>query len=170
MYAGHFAVALALKTVEPRTPGWALALSVGVLDILFGMFVALGIEAARPPGVLVLPWSHTLVTAPLWAALFALLFRRHGWRVMLVLAVGVWSHWLLDLAVHGADLPLWPGSKTLLGYRAIFGGNAGWFETSVVVVACAWYVRSARRDVSYGRSITGSIAVVLVCLALEWTQ
>jgi hypothetical protein len=170
MYAGHFAVALALKTVEPRTPSWALALSVGVLDVLFGVLVALGIEAALPGGALVLPWSHTLLTAPVWALLFALLFRHHGGRVMLVLAAGVWSHWLLDLAVHRPDLPLWPGSATHLGYHAIFGGNAGWFETLVVVVAGAWYARASTRDPTYGRSVVGSLAVVLVCLAMEWTQ
>jgi membrane-bound metal-dependent hydrolase YbcI (DUF457 family) len=170
MYAGHFAVALALKTVEPRTPSWALALAVGVLDILFGILVSLGVEASLPGGTLVLPWSHALLTVPIWALLFALPFRRAGRRAMLVLAAAVWSHLLLDLAVHRADIPVWPGSTTLLGFQSIFGGNAGWFEILVVALSCAWYARSATRDTSYGRSVSGSISVVLVCLVLEWTQ
>jgi hypothetical protein len=89
---------------------------------------------------------------------------------MLVLAMGVWSHWLRDLAVHAADMPLWPESTTRLGFHAVCGGNAGWFEILVVAICCVRSARRARSEARFGRSVTGSVAVVLVCLALEWTQ
>src|SRR5207245_2720535 len=51
MYAGHFAAALALKARQPRAPTWGLLVGVAVLDLLFGVFVLLGIERVTPtPG------------------------------------------------------------------------------------------------------------------------
>ncbi|MGZ3430155.1 MAG: hypothetical protein ACXVCV_26065, partial [Polyangia bacterium] len=67
MYAGHIASALAMKAKEPRAPTWALVLGVGVLDVLFGIFVPLGIERATltpdvSPGFRLdfIDWSHSL--------------------------------------------------------------------------------------------------------------
>ena len=67
MYAGHFAAALALKGLQPRAPTWALLVGVALLDLLFGVFVLLGIERATPtPGVSpdfrldFIDWSHSL--------------------------------------------------------------------------------------------------------------
>ena len=89
MYAGHIASALAMKAKEPRAPTWALVLGVGVLDVLFGIFVPLGIERATlTPGVApgfrldFIDWSHSLAMSLVWAALFAALayftFGRRG--------------------------------------------------------------------------------------------
>ena len=44
MYAGHFAAGLAMKAKQPSAPTWALLLGTGLLDVLFGIFVMLGIE------------------------------------------------------------------------------------------------------------------------------
>ena len=68
MYAGHLAAGMAMKAKEPRAPTWALLLGVGVLDLLFGVFVPLGVERTTvtpgvPPGFRLdfIDWSHSLV-------------------------------------------------------------------------------------------------------------
>src|SRR6185437_14020040 len=78
--AGHFAAAAAMKAKEPRAPTWALVVGVQVLDILFALFVALGLERftktpGRAAGLCLdfIDWSHSLVMTLLWSALFAAL-------------------------------------------------------------------------------------------------
>src|SRR5437867_1437470 len=104
MYAGHFAMGLALKAREPRAPTWALLLGTGLLDILFGPFVLLGIERVtmtpgRSPGFTLdfIDWSHSLAAALLWSVLFAACFSRLGPAVAAVAGFAVFSHFLLDL-------------------------------------------------------------------------
>lgn len=47
MYAGHFAVGLALKAKQPRAPTTGLLIGTGFLDILFGPFVCSASSASR---------------------------------------------------------------------------------------------------------------------------
>ena len=88
MYAGHFAAGLAIKATEPRVPTWAVLLGVGFVDILFGLFLLLGIERAhltpgQSPGFALdfIDWSHSLLMCLVWAGLFAVLFRGRGTAV-----------------------------------------------------------------------------------------
>src|SRR3954462_1193852 len=108
MYAGHLASALAMKAREPRAPTWALLLGVGVLDVLFGIFVPLGIErASLTPGVApgfrldFIDWSHSLAMSLVWSVLFGALaysvFRRRGTAVAVWCGLAVFSHFVLDL-------------------------------------------------------------------------
>src|SRR6266852_2871332 len=122
MYAGHFAAALALKARQPRAPTWALLVGVALLDLLFGLFVPLGIERVTPtPGVPpgfrldFIDWSHSLAAALFWSLLYALCFARRGWAVAYILGVSVFSHFLLDWPMHPGDLALWPGSAAHVG-------------------------------------------------------
>jgi hypothetical protein len=165
MYAGHFAAALALKTVEPKAPSSALFVGTALLDLLFGLFILLGLESAR--GGLYIPWSHSLLTSLLWAALFAVPFHQRGRRVMAVIFVSVFSHWVLDLLVHTHDLGLWPHSRIQLGLGAWFGHNAGWMETGFTLAACGWYAWHARTAPGYGRRWPWACAVIGVCYLLE---
>ena len=122
MYVGHFAAGLAIKTREPNAPTWALLVAVGLLDILFGPFVLAGIEHATvtpsvSPGFSLdyIDWSHSLVMSLMWSALFAVAFVRYGRRVMIAVALAVFSHFLLDLPMHPPDLALWPNSASHVG-------------------------------------------------------
>src|SRR5260221_5300903 len=126
MYAGHLASALAMKAREPRAPTWALVLGVGVLDVLFGIFVPLGIEKATvTPGVSpgfrldFIDWSHSFAMSLVWALLFGALVY-FIWRksavVALWCAVAVFSHFVLDLLMHPGDLALWPHSAAHVGF------------------------------------------------------
>src|SRR2546426_4981180 len=115
MYAGHFAAGLAIKAKEPRAPTWALLLGVGFLDVLFGLLVLIGIERVtmtpgQSPGFALdfIDWSHSLAAALLWASLFGLAFLRRGRVIAGWIGFAVFSHFLLDLPMHPADLALWP--------------------------------------------------------------
>jgi hypothetical protein len=173
MYAGHFAAALALKTAQPRAPTWALLLGVGFLDVLFGIFVLLGIERAtltpgRSPGFSLdfIDWSHSLVASIFWAVLFGLLFLRRGRAVALAAAIAVFSHFVLDLLMHPADLALWPHSSPHLGLGFWVRWPHGWwwFELVFIAVCGAVYFVGSRRDRTYGGR---AVAVCLVVLLLH---
>jgi membrane-bound metal-dependent hydrolase YbcI (DUF457 family) len=126
MFAGHFAAALAAKSVTPRTSLGTLTFAAQWLDLLWPTLLLLGVEQVRiEPGATAsnplvfehYPWSHSLALVLVWAgALAALHFAiRREWRAALVIAALVASHWLLDALVHVPDLPLVPGSGRLVG-------------------------------------------------------
>lgn len=122
MFIGHFAAGLALKRVAPRTNlGWLIA-AVCFLDLLWPFFLMAGIErveidpgntAFTPLNFVSYPYSHSLLAALVWSvvlggAYYAIARYRAG---AIAVAVGVLSHWFLDLVAHRADLPLYPGSE-----------------------------------------------------------
>jgi hypothetical protein len=125
--AGHFGFAAGAKATEPAAPLWSLMLATMWLDVVFTPLYLAGVESiATPPGggygtsVIHADYTHSLVGALVLSALFALLFGwRRGRRVALVLGVVAFSHWVLDLLVHRADLAILPGNLgalPLLGF------------------------------------------------------
>ncbi|HJW92120.1 MAG TPA: hypothetical protein VJ901_00745 [Thermoanaerobaculia bacterium] len=120
MFIGHDACSFAAKRVTPRVSLGLLIAAANLLDLLWPVFVLLGIEHVRvqrgPTPFLNLdlydyPWSHSLLMSIVWGALFALgywLITRNG-RGAAMLGALVVSHWLIDFVVHVPDLPLWPG-------------------------------------------------------------
>jgi membrane-bound metal-dependent hydrolase YbcI (DUF457 family) len=122
MFVGHLALGLAAKKQAPAVNlGWFVA-GVCALDLVWPIFVLAGIEhvhadaaatAFTPLVFDAYPWSHSLVMACAWGVLLAALAR---WRtptpVGWLLFALVVSHWVLDVASHAADMPLWPGSSS----------------------------------------------------------
>jgi hypothetical protein len=171
MYAGHFAAGLVIKARAPQAPTWALMLGVGLLDVLFGPFVVAGIERATltpqtPPGFSLdyIDWSHSLLMSLVWSALFAAAFARRGKGVMLAVAAAVFSHFVLDLLMHPADLALWPGSRVHLGFGLWRALPAGWWwvELAFILAAWGWYWSRSRQDHSYARHPLWMLAVIVV--------
>ena len=120
MFVGHTALALASKARVPDAPLALLITAVFALDLLWPVFLLLGIERVRiepgntaftPLAFDAYPWSHSLLLACVWGALLALVSLRHR----LLVGALVVSHWVLDLVTHRPDLPLWPGHSPLLG-------------------------------------------------------
>ncbi len=117
MFVGHYAAALALKKFEKRASLGVLFLSVQLADIVFFPLVLLGIERiniienftqSTHFELEYMPYSHSLVGSVLLALAAYALFRwvivkKH--LVALVVALAVFSHWVLDLVVHTPDLP-----------------------------------------------------------------
>ncbi len=173
MYAGHFAAGLALKGKVPEAPTWGILLGVGVLVILFGPFVLIGIEQvtltpAQSPGFSLdhIDWSHSLLSSAVLSVVFGLLFLRLGGKVMLVMGVAVFSHFILDLLMHPADLALWPGSEVHLGMGLWRSLPVGWWflELGVVAVLLGYYWRRSTTDQSFGGR---PLAVVMTVLILH---
>jgi hypothetical protein len=120
MVAGHFGFAAIVKSRERQTPLWALMLACQWLDVLFVPLFIAGVERLTPvPGtaggygdvIIYADYTHSLASALLLALVFgwisALVW---GKRTGIVLGAVVFSHWLLDLIVHRADLPILPGN------------------------------------------------------------
>jgi len=120
MFIGHFAVGLAAKRVAPKAGLTALITAALFLDVLWPLFLWLGLEQVRiapgntaftPLDFASYPWSHSLVTALVWSVVLGGLYRARTQYALGALWVGlaVFSHWALDWISHRADLPLWPG-------------------------------------------------------------
>src|SRR5215470_14145999 len=123
MFAGHYGVSFLVRNEEPRLPLWALFLATQLPDILWAVFVLLGIEhyrivpgitASLPLDLYYMPYTHSLAAAATWSAVVFALCRwaipvsaLRNRRAALLLALAVSSHWVLDLVVHRPDLPLY---------------------------------------------------------------
>jgi hypothetical protein len=129
MFVGHYGVSLAAKRWAPKMSlGW-LFLAVQALDLLFASFVLLGVEklaivpgftAYNPYDLVFMPYSHSLLGALVWSVLlglvtFALIGRRSGAVAAAAIGVAVFSHWMLDVPMHTADLPLAGNQSTKIG-------------------------------------------------------
>jgi membrane-bound metal-dependent hydrolase YbcI (DUF457 family) len=119
--AGHFGFAAAVKSRAPGAPLWALMLASQWLDVFFVPLFLAGIEtidpvdAANPNayggGVIHAVYTHSLVGALVLSALAGLLaWWLWGRRIGGVIAGVAFSHCVLDLLVHRADLPILPGN------------------------------------------------------------
>ena len=121
MLTGHFGVSYALKAKENHASLGLLFLAVGFADLLWSLFILLGREQAQlapnlPSSRLNLyymPYDHSLVGILFWSIVIYILFRflpaKPGARkssIALVMAVAVFSHFVLDIPVHRADLGL----------------------------------------------------------------
>lgn len=126
MFIGHFAVALAAKKVAPRVSLGTMILSTQLVDLLWPLFLLLGIEHVRiDPGNTVVtpldfydyPITHSLVNAVGWSLVLGYLYYgiRRMKREALFVGLGVFSHWILDFFTHRPDLPLAPGVPTYFG-------------------------------------------------------
>jgi hypothetical protein len=120
MFIGHFGLAVASKRLAPRTSLATLIVGAQFLDLLWPIFLLLGLEHVRiAPGITRVqpfdfydyPYSHSLTAALGWALAIGLLYYviRRDCRGAWVVGGLVASHWLLDFLVHRPDLPLWPG-------------------------------------------------------------
>jgi membrane-bound metal-dependent hydrolase YbcI (DUF457 family) len=188
LIAGHFGFAAGVKGRERQVPLWALMLATVWLDIIFAPLLATGVETIENvPGtsggygnlIIHADWTHSLVGALVLAALFGLVAARPwGRRAGVVLAAVVFSHWLLDLVVHRADMPILPGNAGDLP-RLGFGlwkapAVSILVELALVMAGCWLYWRAAvqtssadtRRANLLGLLVLGAGVVTLALDAL----
>lgn len=175
MILGHYAVALAAKSYAPRASLGTLILAAQLLDLLWPLFLLLGWERVHiVPGLMKAssldfehyPISHSLLSAIVLGAVLGggyLVFRRYP-RGAGVIAFAVVSHWLLDLPMHRADLPLWPGSTIKAGFGLWNSiGATVVIELSLLAAGVVMYTR-----VTHPRDRTGTraLAAMVVFLVL----
>ena len=129
MFIGHFGAGFGAKAIARQVSlGWLFA-AAQFIDLLWPTLLLLGVERVRiSPGATAVtplvfehyPVTHSLAAVLGWALLVgaAYLLLRRNLRIALILAALVVSHWLLDALVHRPDLPLYPGSSTMVGMNA----------------------------------------------------
>jgi hypothetical protein len=156
MFLGHFGLAFAAKKVAPRVSLGTSILAAEFLDALWPVLVLSGVEIVEvAPGITRVtpldfvhyPWSHSLVMAIVWGALFAGTY----WLVKRDRAGAIWlgalvvSHWVLDWIVHRPDLPLYPGEAARHGLGAWNSLPATFtMELALFAGGIALYLRSTR--------------------------
>jgi hypothetical protein len=161
MIAGHFGFAAAVKSREPMTPLWALMLATVWLDIVFVPLYVAGIETTQladkahtgyGTNVIYADYTHSLVGMIVVSAVLGVLAGLlWGKRPGIVIGLVAASHWLLDLFVHRADLPILPGNIGNLP-RLGFGlwrypSVSASIELALVLVGAWLYWRAASRVV-----------------------
>ncbi len=150
MFIGHYAVALGAKKAAPQVSLGTLFLAAQLVDLLWPLFLLLGIEHVRiDPGNTVMtpldfydyPVTHSALGAILWGILIGgvyLAAKKNVRNAVLVFLV-VFSHWLLDLLTHRPDLPLVPGGAARYGlglWNSMVGSivvEVGLFVTGIVL-------------------------------------
>lgn len=160
--------------MERRIPLWVLFIAVQFVDVLWAVFVLLGIEKVRiVPGftasnaldLYYMPYTHSLAGAIGWSVLAFLVCqlipRLKGKRAGMIVALAVFSHWILDLIVHRPDLGLYDSV-----YKMGFGlWNYRWpefiLEIALLIGGAALYLQSALHR---GR-VVGFVVILVV---LQW--
>ena len=186
MFIGHYGVSFVIKSAEKRLPLWLLFLAVQFVDLLWAVFVLLGIEhyrivpgitASLPLDLYYIPYTHSLVAAVVWSAL---VFAGCLWmapgsalrssRPAVLLALAVFSHWVLDFVVHRPDLPLYDDAyKVGLGLWN-YPVTALVLESALFFGGLWLYLRSTTASTiigKYGMFLFGFLILAMHCL-LFW--
>jgi hypothetical protein len=156
LFTGHYSVSFAAKTAEKRIPLWLLFLAVQWIDVMWSIFVFLGIEKVRiVPGITAsnaldlyyMPYTHSLLGVLCWSLLAYVMCQivpsLRGARTGLILAATVFSHWILDLIVHRPDLALYD-SVGKMGFGLWnYRGAAFALEMAVLLGGAAMLYRTA---------------------------
>ena len=175
MFVGHYAASLALKKFEKRASLGVLFLGVQLVDIVFFPLVLLGIERiniienftqSTHFELEYMPYTHSLVGSVLWALAAYALFRWiivKNHPVALVVALAVFSHWVLDLVVHTPDLPLWNDASLKLGFGLWNNAIATYVVEAALLLGALWiYLRSTSASTATGKYGMGVFVVFLL--------
>src|SRR5262245_65502857 len=107
MFIGHIALALVAKRTTPRVSLAILFLAAQWADVLWPIFLALGIEQVRilangrpvlQLDVISYPYSHSLLALVVWGILFGIVYRAVavGRHTLWHLAALVVRNWVLE--------------------------------------------------------------------------
>jgi hypothetical protein len=182
LVAGHFGFAAMVKSRERLVPLWALMLATQWLDVIFVPLFAVGVERLEPvPGtmggygnaIIHADYTHSLVGAALIAVLTAVVCAAiWNRRIGAVLGAVVFSHWILDLVVHRADMPLLPGGgggfpRLGFGLWRVPAASAAVELALVLAGAYVYFLAASDAERSAGgttrKQASLAAAVVLVC-------
>lgn len=179
MFIGHDAVAFVAKPAAPRVSLGTTFLAVNWLDLVWPIFLLIGIERVEidptlprlaPLDFAHYPWTHSLLFAALWGVGFGAVhfaFRRSVAAAVL-LGLLVLSHWLLDFVVHVPDLPLYPGGPRvgLELWRSV-PGAVGLELLLFALGAWVYWSRTEARDAIGRWALVGLIVFLLAIYAIN---
>lgn len=180
MFIGHFGVALGAERLAPRASLGTLFLSVQLPDLLWPVFLLLGLERVRiAPGITALtpldfydyPVTHSLAGVLGWAGALGLAYyglRRRASSAG-VLAAGVISHWVLDFVTHRPDMPLLPhGPYVGLGLWNSLPATIA-VEATLFALGLVFYLRESRPADRVGRyAFAALIGFLLIAQAAAY--
>ncbi|MEZ5316134.1 MAG: hypothetical protein R2752_01920 [Vicinamibacterales bacterium] len=181
MFIGHYAVGFGAKRVAPAVSLGTLFLACQLADLIWPTLVLAGVEVVQiDPGNTVVtplrfvsyPWSHSLLALAVWGAALAGLYRllrpaAASTTVLVTLAGVVLSHWVLDVASHGPDMPVTPWDATRLGLGlwnslpATAAVEGGMFAAGVWIYARATAARDRTGRVAFW-SLVAFLSLVYV--------
>src|SRR5688500_6647796 len=164
MFIGHPAAGFAAKRISPRTSLGMLVLAPILLDLIWPVFLLLGVEHVRiDPGNTAFtpldfydyPWTHSLLMAVVWGVVTSGIYwmvTRYA-RGAVVVGALVVSHWFFALIVHRPDLPLYHGGPQFgLGLWNAIPATLG-IEMPIFIIGIALYVTTTQ-----SRNRIGSVA------------
>jgi hypothetical protein len=173
MFIGHYAASFVLKSCHKKASLGLLFIAVQFVDIVFFPLSLLGIEhfriienftEATHFSLDFMPYSHSLLATFLWGAgvfisVFVVIFKHHNLRfkMAVVFAVAVMSHWFFDLLVHTPDLPLTTDNSLKVGFGLWNNDVLTYVLESVLLVTGLYlYMRSTTgrtKIAKYGMSV-----------------
>src|SRR5580692_4896350 len=177
MFVGHYGVAFGAKPLTPIVPLWVYFIAVQWLDVVWSILVLFGVEKLRiVPGfteanaldLYYMPYTHGLpgaiVLSLLLGAFVAAMVARQRGMAFLVVSAAAFSHWILDLIVHTADLPLYDNTDKV--------GFGLWrhvalsfpLELAVLLIGAWFYARALPPAGRRGHIALRSFVVLLVLL------
>ena len=117
----HAATALLIKRRFPSVSLAPLLVSVQAMEFAWVGLTYLGVERTSTEATVrsvadihlaYMPYSHSVATAAGSALLAWLIVEKRLGRALLgrAIAIGIFSHLVLDLLTHAPDIALWPGS------------------------------------------------------------
>ncbi len=178
MFLGHYSVAFAARTQRNKIPLWVLFVAVQLLDLLWAPFAFLGLEKVRivfgvtatsPLDVYYMPYTHSLIGALVWSTLAAFVYKlmrgaKASSSAALIVALAVFSHWILDLIVHRPDLAIYDDTLKvgfgLWNYRGLeFGLEVAILVAGIIIYLKRNVVRSVVRK--YSLIIFGVLLILI---------
>ena len=178
MGIGHYSVSFALKAANKNISLGLLFVAAQFVDILWLIFVLLGIErvhivpgvtAANPFDFVFYPFTHSLIASFLWAGAAYVVFRlipvKSGSRqshVALIFGAAVLSHFFLDLIVHRPDLPLASGDSYKIGFGLWNNVLASYLLEGLILLGGLWiYLHATKSTTLVGKY---GMRIFVVCL------
>ena len=178
MFLGHFGVALGAKDASPKVSLGTMVLAAQFVDLLWPFFLILGIEHVRiAPGNTVVtplefydyPFTHSLLGALCWSIVLGLVYFvvRKQTRASVVIALCVFSHWILDLITHRPDLPLGFAGSVYFGL-GLWNSVAGtlFAEFVLFIAGAVLYARATEARDKIGTYSFVAFVVLLAAVSL----
>ncbi len=180
MFIGHFGAGLAAKRIAPRPSLGTLFLAAQFIDLLWPVFLILGLErveidpgntAFTPLNFVSYPYTHSFLGVLGWSLLVGgiyFLIRRES-RSAIVVGALVMSHWVLDLITHRPDLLLipWLDAKVGMGLWNSVPLTVA-FEGALFVLGAVLYVKATTAVNAKGKvALWGLLAFLGMMYALD---
>jgi hypothetical protein len=179
MFIGHYGPALAIKAIRPTIPMWLLFIAVQLVDVGWAVLVLLGVEklrivpgitASNPLDLYYMPYTHSLAAAALWAGAAIVVGKFlpgvRIWPAAAWIGLAVFSHWLLDLLVHGPDLPVYDDTMKIGLGLWNYPVTALLLEAFLLFGGMYWYMRRTSAVNAIGRfgpPVFGTVMITIQC-------